>query len=123
MSKEITLSGRFDLLLEHAKRSGKDTSYTAISKGTGISNANIRKIHTGDNQNPGLEVIDALANYFEVDPGYFFMKTETECLDYLKEKDNRRLLARARDLDEEALETLRELIDHIERDAQRRSSK
>jgi transcriptional regulator with XRE-family HTH domain len=121
LATPFPLSKRFSLLLEQAEREDKNTTYTAISEATGISTANVRKIHTGDNQNPGLEVIDALAYYFDVSPAYFFLKSEQGCREYLREKDNQRLMARARQLDQDALDTLRGMIDYIERDTQNRS--
>ena len=113
----LTTAKKIDLLLKHGAREGLPTSYRAIAQATGMPYNNIRKIHIGENRNPGVNTLKTLADYFGVDLGYFDCQTEAECRDYLAGQHQTAALAgialRAEGLSEEGLAAIEQMIEHV----------
>lgn len=80
---QVTLARMVELLFSYASSQGVDVTYEDVSRGTGIAWNNVRKIRLGENTNPSLRTIQALADYFGVNLDYFNCKTEEECQEYL----------------------------------------
>lgn len=84
MPKSILLAEQVDLLFQHGRKRGRPVTYRAVAKASGETANNIFRIHHGQNTNPGLRTLSALAAYFETDLGYFACRTPEDCLNYLK---------------------------------------
>jgi transcriptional regulator with XRE-family HTH domain len=118
-SDPISLARQVDLLFEHGREQGKDVTYQAIGDATGESWTNILKIRKGDNTNPGLRVVQAIASYFEVGLDYFDCKTEEECRVYLAGLSGEGLLddivkMRSHNISPKALLTLEAMIKYVQ---------
>lgn len=109
-----TLSDKLNWLIDHAHPAGRgrlsdnEVSFL-IHKATGvqISYATIWKLRNGQNSNPKLNVIEALAKTFGVPPAFFFDDYDETQLGLLKEQVE--LLALVRDAGITAVE-LRTLL-------------
>jgi transcriptional regulator with XRE-family HTH domain len=116
--KKLTLSDQVALLFEHGKASGLPTTYRAIAEATGESPNNLQQIHRGENTNPGLRTLSAIAVYFGVSLAYFDCKTEEECRQFLagvtqSEKSLDGLALRAEALSPEGLKALEQMIEYV----------
>lgn len=80
---QVTLARMVDLLFSYAASQGVEVAYEDISRSTGIAWNNVRKIRLGENTNPSLRTIQAIADYFGINLDYFNCKTEEECQAYL----------------------------------------
>jgi transcriptional regulator with XRE-family HTH domain len=89
----MTLAEKLALLLEYGESRGLSTAYRAIAIATGENGTNIRKIHYGENLNPGLRTLTALAGYFDIGLDYFLCETRADCDEYLSDVAQQRLLS------------------------------
>src|SRR5574341_2613844 len=119
MSKEFPLWRKVDVLFRWGEEQGLNVTYKAIAEATGETWTNLNKIRRGDNPNPGLRTVEAMARYFGVKLDYFNCESEAECWTYLKElseegiRELARMRARAHNVSPEALVTLKEMIDKV----------
>lgn len=117
MARILNLAEKLDLLFEYGESRGISAAYRTIADATDENATNIRKIHRGENTNPGLKILTALVGYFQVDLAYFNCETKAECQDYLarfapaRELDEIRL--RASGMSEEGLAALRNMMDFV----------
>src|SRR5690349_10458432 len=114
MNTELPLSKKVDILFLWGEERGLNVTYKAIAEATGETWTNFNKIRRGENANPGLRTIEALARYFGVRLDYFNSDTEAQCWAYLKELDEQSIVhkvrMRAHGLSPEALVTLDNMI-------------
>ena len=117
MDTDFPLSERVEVLFSWGELQGLNVTYTAIADATGESWTNFRKIRKGENANPGLRTMEALARYFGVKLDYFQCESEAECLAYLNGITENSVLSRAKmrahSLSPEALVTLQNMIDQV----------
>ncbi len=117
MSSELPLWKKVDILFQWGEEQGLNVTYKAVAEATGETWTNFNKIRRGENANPGLRTVEALARYFGVRLDYFNSTTESECWAYLKELDQDSILSkvkmRARGLSPAALVTLDKMIDNV----------
>jgi transcriptional regulator with XRE-family HTH domain len=93
VSRSLTLADKLALLFEYGESRGISAAYRTIAVATGENGTNIRKIHHGENLNPGLRTLTALADYFGIGLDYFLCETRTACQDYLSGAAQQRLLS------------------------------
>ncbi len=127
VARELTLSEQMVLLFEYGEGRGLATSYRAIAEATGENATNIRKMHLGENLNPGIKSILALADYFGVRLDYFGCATREACQNYLAgakptqlEQD---IAKRVDGLSETALEAIATMLDYVRKAEQLPPSK
>lgn len=117
MPRTLTLAEKLALLLEYGEGRGLAVTYRAIGEATGENANNIRKIHRGENANPGLKTLKALADYFGVGLAYFDLETRAACQDYLKQAPKDRLVAeialRTLGVSEAGLEAIQNMVDIV----------
>ena len=122
MARQVSLAEQVDLLFAYGEARGLSTTYRAIATATGENGTNIRKIHYGENLNPGLRTLTALAGYFDIRLDYFLCETRVECEEYLSGIAGQRLLSGVpqamRGISEDGLKILLAWI-HIVRKAER----
>ena len=92
VSRSLTLAEQLALLFAYGESRGISAAYRAIATGTGENANNIRKIHRGENVNPGLRILEALTHYFRVDLAYFNCQTRSACKHYLSDIARQRLI-------------------------------
>ena len=117
MSRELSLAEKMTLLFEYGASRGLPVTYRAIAQATEENANNIRKIHLGENANPGLKILTALAAYFGAGLAYFDCRTKAECQKYLNEVTRFKLLngiaMRAEGLSENGLQAIETMIDYV----------
>ncbi len=117
MAKEFTLPDKIDLLFRYGADRGISSAYRAIAEATGENANNIRKIHRGENRNPGLRTLLALSEYFHIDLAYFNRKTRADCERYLVDVAQKLLTdeiqQRASGMSETGLEAVRNMMDFV----------
>lgn len=117
VARTLTMGEQLDLLFEYGESRGISAAYRAIAQATGENANNIRKIHRGDNKNPGIKIVKALARYFNVDLAYFNCETKAACQAYLanfapaREADG--LKMRSHGLSEEGWAAVNTMVDFI----------
>jgi transcriptional regulator with XRE-family HTH domain len=84
---ELALSRKLAILVEHGKAHGLSATAYAIARATGENITNIQRILNGENANPGLRTLTALAGYFGVGLGYFDCRTTRDCQAYLAQQE------------------------------------
>lgn len=113
--ENISFADKLDYLFRmKTKGDGSEYTYVEVQAGTenAISAEYIRKLRQGLAENPGYRVISALANFFEVDPNYFFDIEESgvEAIDPL----TRKITLRAAELDDSGRRAILDMLDYIE---------
>ncbi len=115
--KAFTLSDQLALLFDYVKNQGLSTTFRAIAEATGESPNNLQKIVRGDNANPGLRTLTAIAAYFGVSLSYFDCKTEIEAQIYLRNVEKQKMLGRiamrAEELSPEGQAAIEQMIDYV----------
>ena len=115
--RRITLADQLALLFQYGESRGISPALKTIAVATGENANNIRKIRDGENANPGLRTLTALAEYFQVDLAYFGCRTKVECQKYLAEFASKRLLdqiaAGANGLSDEGQAFILMIVDYI----------
>ncbi len=119
------VSGKIDHLFHTVRRSdGREYTYDDVEQGTDgrVSRSYVWKLRHGRNSNPSLDVIEALAMFFRVEPEYFFIpKNEdeersmemAEVAALLQDPAVRMVAERARGLSSTSLEAVNNLIDNL----------
>ena len=115
MARVLTLGEQLELLFDYGQARGTSPAYRAIAQATGENANNIRKIHRGENANPGLKILKALVWYFGVDLAYFNCETKADCEAYLAKfapaRETDHLKLRAHGLSEESLAAINTMMD------------
>jgi transcriptional regulator with XRE-family HTH domain len=93
----------------HKLRIGKKLSMRELGEKIGVSHAHISKLESGINS-PSVELLEKLAEYFDIDVTYFFISEEDEKIF----SDNEKSLLYERDLSLESIKRKYDLIDEIE---------
>lgn len=109
----------------HPRESGEYTHEEVAEEirrrgGPSISHTYLWQLRRGIRANPSLNVIEALASFFGVPPGYFFDEEMTrrvnEQLDLataIRDADIRNLALRASDLSPESLKAILDMVDRV----------
>ena len=117
MARPLTLADKLDLLFKYGESRGISAAYRTIADATDENANNIRKIHRGENTNPGLKILTALVRYFQVDLAYFNCETRAECQAYLAkyaaEHELDQIKLRADGMSEAGLSALRNMMDFV----------
>jgi len=66
VARGLSLADQVELLFAYGESRGMSAAYRAIAVATGENATNIRKIHRGENLNPGFQLLRALTRYFHV---------------------------------------------------------
>jgi len=138
LAARTNVSEKIDYLFRTVRREdGREYTYDDVEKGTGgrVSRSYVWKLRHGRNRNPSLDVIECLANFFQVPPMYFFGEGLESNLESQKAADVAALLndASAREVAEKArglspaalaivsdlLNNLRKLDRHLPKKARR----
>lgn len=113
----FSLPEQIEVLIEHGKQRGIPVTYRAIAEGSRESLNNIYRIHHGQNLNPGVKTLSAIAEYFQTDLGFFNCRTKEEALAYLEktvpEKTFEAVALRTKDISPAGMKKIMELIDLI----------
>jgi len=83
MSKRITLKRQMELLEEYAQGIDLATDNPTIANATGISISVLHDIRSGVTNDPRIETMKKIADYYQVDLNYFELETEGACTTYL----------------------------------------
>ncbi|MCC7362071.1 MAG: hypothetical protein IT317_21480 [Anaerolineales bacterium] len=117
MARTLSLAEKLDLLFQYGESRGISPAYRTIADATDENANNIRKIHRGENTNPGLKILTALVRYFRVDLAYFNCQTKAECQAYLAkypaEHELDEIKLRANGMSEAGLAALRAMMDIV----------
>ncbi|GAA3991496.1 helix-turn-helix domain-containing protein [Allokutzneria multivorans] len=128
------LAEKIDHLFRVVRRpNGDQHSHEEVAKacreatGESFSATYLWQLRTGRRDNPTKRHLEALAEFFQVPPAYFFddergaeIARELDLLGALRNSEVRRMALRAVNLSEEGLGTVNDIIDAIERrEAQR----
>jgi|SRR6185436_1626834 len=117
MVKTISLAEQGDILFKQGRKWGLPVTYRAVAEATGETANNIFRIHHGQNTNPGLRTLSALAAYFDTDLCYFACQTKAQCLGYLKHTlphiNLNKLATRAEGISPAGIKTILEVVDIV----------
>lgn len=74
MSARSRISEKIDLLFRSVRRGDREYTYDDVEQGTAgrVSRSYVWKLRHGKNNNPSLDVLEALSQFFRVPPDYFF---------------------------------------------------
>jgi transcriptional regulator with XRE-family HTH domain len=92
MSRNLTLPEQMSLMFAYGESRGISAAYRTIAIATGQNGNNIRKIPRVENVNPGLRILRALTDYFQVDLAYFNCQARPACKHYLGGFNRQRLI-------------------------------
>ena len=117
MARALTLADKLEILFDYGESRGISAAYRTIADATGENATNIRKIHRGENTNPGLKILTALVKYFRVDLAYFNCETKAECQDYLARfaptREMEAVKLRTNGLSESGIAAVRGMLDFV----------
>lgn len=125
MKARDTISHKIDHLFVTVLRSdGREFTYDDVERGTDgrVSRSYVWKLRHGRNNNPSLDVIEALSQFFGVPPAYFFgpplsdddaAREAAEVAALLKETSVRRVAERAKGLSAVSLQAVENLVDNL----------
>lgn len=128
-----TLARRLTVLLDTVRPPGRDKRYSdkevaaAISaraeargEGATVTNVYIWQLRTGRRDNPRLEVIRALAEFFDVPPAYFFDTAESAdierdllALKAMRDLRVRAVVARLGEMSDAKLSAIRDIVERV----------
>ena len=103
---------------EVRKSDGSQFTQSEVVEGTGgvLTRVYLWKLRTGRASNPGFHIIKAIADFFGVDPNYFFEGEET-AIDKEKTKPREKYVeeiqTRAYQMDEKARKAVLDMMDFI----------
>ncbi len=100
---------------------GREFTYDDVERGTAgrVSRSYVWKLRHGRNRNPSLDVIEALGEFFQVPPTYFFgdeiqndaaARETAEVAALLQDPGRRQVAERARGLSHRSLEAVLDLL-------------
>lgn len=117
MARGLSLSEKLQLLFDYGESRGISAAYRTVADATGENATNIRKIHRGENTNPGLKILTALVKYFRVDLAYFNCETKAECQAYLARfalaREMEAVKLRTNGLSETGIAAVRGMLDFV----------
>jgi transcriptional regulator with XRE-family HTH domain len=121
LSTRLTTEVLINLLFEHLRRPDGST-YTSVevADGSGVSTAQISSLRSGRRDNPTLEVIHKLMDFFEVPMAYLDAKSEAQAIEILRYKDNLRFRNTDSQLGIEEYEKILEIMRWIRADERAR---
>lgn len=119
-----TISQKIDHLFKTVRREDRrEHTYDDVERGTEgrVSRSYVWKLRHGRNNNPSLDVIEALAQFFRVEPAYFFDQPEdpdhalalAEVAALLQDPVAQAVARHARGLSDASTETVLNLIDNL----------
>ena len=89
MSKRITLKRQMELLEDYAKRLNLATDNQTMSAAMGISISVLHDMRSGVTNDPRIETMKKIADYYQIDLNYFELETEGACTTYLSVREAR----------------------------------
>lgn len=119
------VSEKIDYLFRTVRRpDGREFTYDEVQRGTEgrVSRSYVWKLRHGRNRNPSLDVIEALSEFFNVPPSFFFCapldegpqaRETVEIAALLQDEAARRVAERARGLSAPSLQAVSSLIDNL----------
>jgi transcriptional regulator with XRE-family HTH domain len=119
------VSEKIDYLFRTVRRpDGREYTYDEVQRGTEgrVSRSYVWKLRHGRNRNPSLDVIEALSEFFNVPPSFFFCapvdedpqaRETVEIAALLQDEAARRVAERARGLSTPSLQAVSSLIDNL----------
>jgi transcriptional regulator with XRE-family HTH domain len=119
------VSGKIDHLFHTVRREdGREYTYDEVEQGTDlrVSRSYVWKLRHGRNSNPSLDVIEALSNFFGVEPEYFFVPKDgdddrsrriADIAALLQDSGVRSIAERARGLSPTSIEAINSMIDNL----------
>jgi transcriptional regulator with XRE-family HTH domain len=117
VARRLSLAEKLDLLFQYGESRGISSAYRTIAEATDENANNIRKIHRGENTNPGLKILTALVQYFGVGLDYFMLTAKADCEAYLARIAEVRKLEgvklRANGLSEAGMDALNNMLDFV----------
>lgn len=128
-----TLARRLSVLFETVLPPGRDKRYSdkevaaainiraeARGEGATVTNVYVWQLRTGRRDNPRLEVIQALAEFFDVPPAYFFDTTESAeierdllALRGMRDLRVRAVVARLGEMSDAKLSAIRDIVERV----------
>ncbi|MGW0569854.1 helix-turn-helix domain-containing protein [Streptomyces tauricus] len=123
-----SLAAKVDRLFSTVRRSPDGDEYTfeevaaAIKErgGATISATYLWQLRKGLRDNPTKRHLEALADFFDIPPAYFFDDAEAERIDAelvllaaLRDASVRQIALRARGLSERSLDAIKDMVDHV----------
>lgn len=122
--RSASIPEKLDNLFRTVRRpDGREFTYDEVERGTAgaVSRSYVWKLRHGKNENPSMEVIEALSAFFHVPVTYFFGGGEESDPDalavagLLQNPQLRMLAERAQGLSPEGLELVGQLVDGLKR--------
>ena len=116
--KKDTFAAKLNrLFVEKLKPNGSHYTQTEVIAKTKnvLSRVQLWKLLTGQADNPGIQVIQALADFFGVEPGYFFEHENAEADEHEQKRHEfiEKIAFRSYDLDESGKQAVIFMIDSI----------
>lgn len=124
--KPTSLAEKLDLLFrtvhpaDRGPYSNKEVAAAIRARGGSISDVYIWQLRTGRRDNPTKEHLEWLADFFDVDPAYFFDRRQAEeirrdllTMEAMKNLKVRRMAARLGELNDQNLDAVSEIIDRV----------
>ncbi len=114
--KTENFSKKLNLLFnEKRKPDGSQYSQTEVVKGTKgvLTRVYLWKLRTGRALNPGYQIIKVIADFFEVDPSYFFEDSDQPLPPQEPPDLVDQIAFRAEKLDDAGKQTVLNMIDYI----------
>ena len=116
-NKKENFSKKLNCLFEEKRKSdGSKYTQTEVIEGTKgvLTRVYLWKLRTGRASNPGYQIIKAIADFFGVNPSYFFVEGDQVATQPQEPPDIVDQIAfRAGELDEEGKQTVLKMIDYI----------
>ena len=116
-NKKENFSKKLNSLFDEKRKSdGSKYSQTEVIEGTKgvLTRVYLWKLRTGRASNPGYQIIKAIADFFGVDPSYFFGEEDQVAVRPQEPPDLVNQIAfRAGELDEEGKQNVLNMIDYI----------
>src|SRR5690606_31168788 len=124
--KPASLAEKLDLLFRTVHPAGrgpytnKEVAAAIRQRGGSISDVYIWQLRTGRRDNPTKEHLEWVADFFDVDPAYFFDRRQSEeirrdllTMEAMKNLKVRRVAARLGELNEDNLDVVSEIIERV----------
>ncbi|HEY8532692.1 MAG TPA: XRE family transcriptional regulator [Micromonospora sp.] len=124
--KPASLAEKLELLFrtvhpaDRGPYTNKEVAAAIRQRGGSISDVYIWQLRTGRRDNPTKEHLEWLADFFDVDPAYFFDRRQAEeirrdllTMEAMKNLKVRRVAARLGELNEQNLEVVSEIIERV----------
>lgn len=98
------IADKVNYLFENFKKSsGGKYNFTEVEEATGIHKSWLSKLAAGHVSRPGLQVLQALTKFFQIDPGFWFKDLNA----WIKEREEAVVQAEAMDPHEKIVSALR----------------